>query len=1019
MRLDLQGQKADGLRVDGVRGKGWRVDPLIGFPRFPLAGLNALDGSLEFWVRPVNWDNFTGYWSHSPPKELNLSVARFYGTDKRDGTTKLFMQVTLPRAHNLEHGQPPIDPGHWNHIMVTWSRGDLQRAFIYLNGKWFARIFRADPDALKQIEPAYVEFGVTNKVTVKDMERPLIEIDEVAGYNYRLSNDEIRQANRRWMGPLEEIKLFECSTSYKFSIANLEFSLKPKLPHGIEPDRLKLTLLRGDRPLLGPFDAKVEKGQAHVLLSAGKPVPYGTYRFKFQVTDTKGKVVIDDHKDWVFEREPWRGCRAGTRTKTPAPWTPVKISRTAVETRMTRYALGTDGLPTAIYADGEDLLAGPVQLVEDGAPMKGGELETLGSNDVDASWRAAFTGRTCDVAMRCRAEYDGMVRYELRLSPKGKVGRIAFVMPFKAAHATRFMYNVAGRTGVSTGGVAGEDGMFLSSRLPEYWSAQWRAKRGRKAAGVPEFKDYRAWAFLTQIDLNDMNRGLYWFADNAAGWWQSQAVDAQTVSRRGDVVTLTCNLVSEPAELTDPKPIVFGILPHPARPLPAQYRLYERVSAKVDPKACSIFDAFKPWPLDPRTHSMKLYPAPDPDKPGDPSPSWAYAERCKPHMRAAKPDGYITMYLSKYWFSCRAGAYDGWEWRGGPTGQATLSQSFVDYLCWEMNEWIGRGIFDAIYLDECYEAPSRNVEAGQAVRLPDGSVQPGCTLWGYRQLMKRWRNIFTQHGQTPMLLGHHTRAYMYCGNVFADAMLDGEGHPTITANSRDFVDSLAPHRAEVIQNGRMWGVTPFFMVSIWEGGLAKGKGYNPHVRWAWRMARGAMSVLAHFENGTAYTDQGASVYRDYWHDVLRWGAGDPAVPFRSYWNNARFVRVEGQGKDVLVSFYQKPGQILLIASNRTDKPREIRVKLDLAALGLKGRLKVVDWDTGYKPADGLDIERAKAEKEVTTKLKDFNLDGVEQDAEFLDTLTERKKKAASVPRVEGDVLILPTRAKDFRVVSVE
>ena len=1037
--LDLMGGNVDQMYSKGIRGKSWVIDPQIGFPKFSLKGMNVKQGSLEFWLRPENWDNQTGLWpGQSAPHPMRLSVARFYGRDKRDGQTKMFMNATLPRIRRFDGNRTRIEPGYWQHYIVRWKKDQPGKAVLYLNARGFSGVWRAGNGLLKNLEPEYVEFGISDKITVSGGARPLIHIDEVVGYSYNLSEGEREQALRRWKTKLESFKPYSSRLSYKYSIGKLEFSLSTKLPLDVTPTLARVRLLDQDKNgevVLGPFEKKIENKRVSFVLCDRNPLPHAKYRLKFEVIDERGKVAIDAHKDWNFIKEPWRGNRIGFLDKTPPPWTPVKISKTAVETRMTKYQLGANGLPTEIIADGVNLLASPIQLLEDNKPLKSKSVEILGSQNVEASWKTSFAGETCDIDIRNTVEYDGMHRYEITIRQKGKVGRIQFVIPMKSEQAKRWMFNPAGRTGVRTGIVPDRDGTFLSSRRPAFWSADYHARRRKKER--PKWEEFQAYAFFTQFDLNDMNRGLYWFADHGGGWHQSKTVDAQEFIRKGGTTSVVLNLVAEPVEYRSDQPIVFGIIPHPARPLPRHFRLLERASPKEEPKFFQAYgSAFKPWPMDPRSHrgtgatglSMKLFPAPDPDEPDNPSPSWDYAERCIRGMKDVQPKGFRSMYLSNYWFSCRAGAYDHWEWRGGPTSQVTHSQSFVDYLCWEMNEWIRRDIFDAIYLDECYEAPSRNVEAGQACRLPDGSVQPGVTLWGFRQLMKRWRNIFHQNDLEPMFTCHLTRSMMYCGMTFVDSYLDGEGHPTITARSGSFVDRLSLTRAEVLQSGRMWGVTPFFMVSIWEGGLGMGKGWNPHKRWSWRMARGAMSLLAHFENGTTYTDQGGYVYRHYWNDVLRWGAGDLGVPFHSYWNNGDYLEVEGQGKATLVSFYQKANRILLIASNRKKEIWEIRVKLNLDRLGLKGKLNVVHWDTGYPPAKGDDIlskvELARLKnisppEEDILNAKAARDNGFEETEDLVEKLEADEEKGKDNPRLEGNVLILPTRPQDFRMVSIE
>ena len=946
---------------DGIRGHGWLIDGASAFPHIALKEMKTDSGALEFWLRPVNWDNFTGYWSHSPPGQRDLSVVRLTGGGK------LFLEVRLPRAHDLEHPRPVIDPGHWNHYVVNWDTQHA-KASVFLNGKWLLAV-KLDR-AVGALDTA--EFGVNDKVTIHHPgtgatldnpdapagDRPQIEVDEIVGYRTALLETEIKQAYLRWQKPLEPLPLFNSVVEYKYSINKLEVRIKPQLPADTPAATARVSANAFGPAVTGPIGTD---GVARIAFQLTTPIAPGKYQLQVELLDAAGKPLAKGVQDWERIAEPWAGNRCGILDKTPAPWTPIKVTGKTVETRMTRYELSPDGLPAQIYAAGEPLLAAPIQLLEDGHPLTGKIIEQAPSRDVEATWRAEFGGR---LTMDCRVEYDGLIRYEFRAT--GRVGVLAFVVPVKADRVTHWLTNAAGHSDCVTG-----------------------------LAGDGEFLKPATFGFFNQIDLHDRTRGLFWFADNAAGWIQSKDVPAQTVTRSGAVTTLRCNLAADAGEIA--KPIVFGILPHPARPMPEKYRLYERSDE------LSIFDAFKPWPMDPRTHSMQLYPAPDPEIKGSTEPSWAYAERCIPAMKHAKPVGYRTMYLSRFWFSCRAGAYDNWEWRSGPTQQATLTPRFVDYLCWEMNEWIGRGIFNAIYLDECYSCPTKNVAAGHAVVLPDGSVQAGDTLWGFREMMKRWRGIFIQHGLEPVMTGHHTGSFIYPGLVFCDGDLDGEGRPMITARSKDFIDAVPLHRLETIQNGAMWGITPFYMACIWELGLEK-RDSNPHKRWAWRMGRDVVAALAHYETAYAYTPQ--EVVRPYWQDVQRWGAGDPRVPFHPYWSNATGLQVAGQGADVLVSYYQQPGKILLIASNRTGAPREIRVKLNRAALGLPANAVVKQWDSTYEPAAGEDLLTTKDLPKVSDKPKD-------------DFQLEEPKAPVAVQKLEGDVLVLPTRAKDFRMVSVE
>ena len=1025
-----QGISADAIRVPGVRNTGWVIDPAGGMPRFDIRGMNARAGTLELWLRPVNWDDMTGYWNHSPPATPELSVVRFFGKDRRDGKVKMFVNATLPRANNLERKRQDIDPGHWSHLLIVWPGRDLLRAFVYRNGEWMSRIWRADAQTLENIEPLYAEIGASDEVTVARGERPVIEIDEVLGYDYDLLDDtERRQAYRRWLGPVEPLKPFDASIAYKASLGRFELRVTPMLPEDQVVGQITASLLEASDEK-GAGSGGVVVGSATVkrtadalpmqlILRDRQALKPGGYRLQVRLEDPAGQILAQDSLDWRLESEPWRDNRIGILDTVPSPWTPIVTRGNEAVTRMTKYVISSDGLPEQIIADGQNILAGAMRVEEAGTALKGTQWKFEQTTATQASWSARLIGVSCDVVGTFTLEYDGMLRCQWGIEPKADVVRpITIKLPMQASYASRYFFNEAGKSGVVTRVTPGADGVVLSSAWPQMNETSAAPSAGAKATPAGTRPD--RYGFFTQIDVNDTRRGLYWFADNAAGWQQSKKVDAQRLERHGDVVELLCNVVAEAGSAESIKtniqrPIVFGLLPHPARPMSNKSRQIDRVAPEVDAAMSSVFDTFRTWPRDPRGDrgSMKLYPAPDPAKPNDWAASWAAAEACLPSMKLSKPTGLRTMYLSNYWFSCRAGAYDNWEWRNGPTKQVTHAKSFVDYSCWEIDQWIGRGIWDAIYLDECYEAPSLNVESGQAIVLLDGSVQAGATLFGFREMLKRWRNIFHAHGKEPMILAHHTGSFIYAGLVFTDAYLDGEGRPIISARSGDFLDQTPLHRIDLLQNCELWGLSSFYMPCVWEVGL-ENKGQNPHKRWSWRMARGVVAVLAHHEAGYAFYDQGGPVYRDYWRDLLRWGAGDSSVPFTPDLRRGDTIKLDAKPGDAMVSYYRKGGQLLVIASNLTKSPRDLRITIDREKLGIQGKLRAAVVDSSWPPAAGSDIDRR------SPKQPDIDQKQPEGSVDPLDDLASDAGGVARPPDivVDGDAFVVPLRARDFLLFSV-
>lgn len=1035
IELDLRGKTAGSLEVDGIRGKGWLLDPAIGFPRVPLKGVTGKEGSLEFWLRPVNWDDTTGYWQHSPPEKLNLSVVRIFGR-AAGAKPSLLVNVTLPRAHDLERTRIPLDGGHWVHCVVVWRSEGKGHAGLYIDGKYHGRI-RIDAEALGSAEMTYAEFGINDDVTVIGNEPPRAEVDEIVAYNYAVDGDEVQQALARWKGLLEPIKLYRDAFAFKYSLQKLEYTIEPLLPRDVTPAAATVSLVdaASGKKVFTQAATAPAAGKYHFDLAQGGTLPAAKYRFDYKVEDAGGKCVIEGSRDWDYKIEPWRGCTAGILDKTPPPWTPIVVDGKTLSTRMTRYVLGDNGLPAEIYADGVNILAAPMELREDGTPMAG-TLSPLGpGKGAEAQWTARFAGKTADVDVQCRLEYDGMIRYEMAVKPKGTVAPLSLAIPIKDEFAKRYMYTSVNQGHCRTAAIEPNEAAIFETRELQGAAEAWREfQKEKKKDAKLEWNAFwqarraaaQGYDFVAQLDVNDMNRGLLWFCDNAAGWWQSKKVSAARLVRQGGRVEMVFNLVAEATEYKPTRPIVFAILPHPAKPIHPKYRLFEHVDGQTDPIACSIYDAFLPWPIEPRDHSMAMFPAVDPKNKAA-GPSWEYAESCIPTMKSAKPVGTRTMYLSRFWLSCRAGAYDGWEWRTGETGQASLTPSFIEYLCWEMDQWIGRGIFNAIYFDECYENSVRCLEGGQSVLLPDGAEQPGIMNFGFRELMKRWRGIFIQHGVEPVLMAHHTNSWQYGGFVFCDSTLDGENTPIVSLLSRDWMDSTSLARHECIQNARLWGIATFYMPFIAEGGFDK-KTLSQFPKWQWRMGRQAQAQFAHYQTATVYECQGKDVYAGYWKALLGWGGGDPNVPFRPYWDNAKYLTVEGQGGPALVSFYQRPGSVLLIASNRRKEAATLEIKLDLVAMGLKAptvRLLDPTFDPpagdDYTGAGSYQKDAAEAGKGMLNPLgEDDGAEAENIEKMFVDTKGQKMAADAKLePKLQGDVLTVPIRARDYRVIVLD
>jgi hypothetical protein len=272
--------------------------------------------------------------------------------------------------------------------------------------------------------------------------------------------------------------------------------------------------------------------------------------------------------------------------------------------------------------------------------------------------------------------------------------------------------------------------------------------------------------------------------------------------------------------------------------------------------------------------------------------------------------------------------------------------------------------------------------------------------------------------------------------VFCDSYLDGENRPIVSVRSGDWIDSTSKTQYEVLQNGRLWGVSSFYMPFVSEGGF-EDKSRSQFPRWQWRMARQAQSQFAHYETATVYEGQGAQVYTQYWKDLLGWGAGSTATTFHPYWDNAAYLQCDDQGGETLVSLYKQPGKVLLIASNRNKQDRAIKIKLNLKALGLREQSAAKSLDSSFALPAGADFlpaeyspkERAKllaqssakANETLTGEKRHDELDELSKgDISLEDPTVAKTRQAAEFdPKLSGDLLVVPVRGRDYRVIAIE
>jgi len=238
-------------------------------------------------------------------------------------------------------------------------------------------------------------------------------------------------------------------------------------------------------------------------------------------------------------RPPWLGTRVGISDEVMPPWTPLAVEGDAVKPWGRTYRFARSLLPTEVVTRGASVLAGPIAL---GGRANGKDVVWQPLPDQATSHKPAVVvigGGAESDSLRLRGtatiEYDGMVRVDLTLAPKGAttLERLWLDVPLKPKHA-RYLYHFPGRWG----------SVANSGHLPpEGW----------------------AHAFKPFVWLGDDDRGFAWFCESDQHWRPADPDRAITITRTPKATVLRLHLIEQPMKFDRALSYTFGFQATPVK----------------------------------------------------------------------------------------------------------------------------------------------------------------------------------------------------------------------------------------------------------------------------------------------------------------------------------------------------------------------------------------------------------------------------------------------------------------------
>ena len=642
----------------------------------------------------------------------------------------------------------------------------------------------------------------------------------------------------------------------------------------------------GGRDVLGRGEItafKLAYGETNVKHA---PLADGTHQATFRALDAAGRVLATESAAFDKKSFPWETVRVGVSDEVIPPFTPLVVRGSVVHCWGRAYHHAPTGLPEKIVTRGADVLAHPCRL-EGTAEGKALRFEPTrpirwltkqpGVVELAADSRSGPLG----LQVHVRTEYDGMMKYTLRLVPRGRmtVDRLSLVVPFHDRHAV-LLHSVGEVNRMNS----------RAGYVPKGTGVVWTSREARNATVLGTFIPY--WW------LGDHDRGLCWMADNDRGWSTDAvtpnggSVPAVEFVRRGDVLSARVNLFAVPKTIAKPVELVFALEAGPCRPEPPGWRLARLPGNPALPGQtlrlgwyCRGVRTFQGY--------------------GRPPDMAKYLKMVRAY-RAEFGTGFgVNMSPNDLWGKTEENKYYVAEWS---PGYPSLRRN--DYVMYHLDKLLAAGYIEGLYSDVTSPVPWNNVITGIGYVRDDGRVQAGYTIFAHRDFYKRTAYLHHKHRGKFGTLVHMTGSMVLPSYGFWTGKHDNEwsrGGP-----GRDAIDVWPLGELCARSMSRQWGLT-----ATWH---TPAVGHGDDLQ---------CLLLLHDMVGRVSSRQNRCLPAQ-----LLFGLGEPDVAFMGYW--ALGCKTDPVRPKVLASAWVRPTQhtALVAVVNLSDAAWQGRIHLPLGKLGV-------------------------------------------------------------------------------------
>lgn len=898
--------------------------------QYPGSVLNTKQGTVSFWMKPVDWDfkdtkfhvfceargdnSWLVLYKYKDAHELYFLFGRMKSADSGNG----FVIVEAPAVK--------WERGSFHHVTATW---DEQNIRIYTDGILQAAVkipaakrpekfdtFCAGPYT-PNAWPNPQGDTLLDDLRVYDRALTGSEVEELyASYNFRkIDKSQIPvKFNRIKMNPSADGKALDLFFSLTRTTQKRSgFPVEMEVILNDKTTVLKKTLQAASTEYNWRFQiADLAQGDYKLILRPVRETPQDKIEdgsFLFRIGDAEPVV---DHS----VPEPWTPVKAVVRSGNsgltswlqrilPGDAEPRGAELTSL---FQRVEFSRSIFPVQMFSGKVPLLRGAMRFELNGKAFAPAEKTKIVEQQDDfAVVETAGTDSGFELSSRCRFEFDGMMWFDVTLTPKGKdsVNSAKIVVPLRPEVSTLF-----------------------NRFAKDYF--QFRGFRAGELRQTVKSNHFDETDQLPVMWVGNDERGLYYFAQDQAGRRLKNRAETLRLDPGKDGATLTINLVDY--VFTPEKPVTwsFGLQITPVRPFVRNRRLWRPWSA---------VNLWFPW--------EKIHNVPDA----------RFAKDNYPAMRKSfSSDGSIPLfhYFAGFSASPENPGYpqhaNEWSITPPPAGTEVSpndrewryvfmcagSRSYRDYYLRSMSRCMRELKMQELYFDNCWSWFCGNEAHGCGWTDEHGKKYCTANILGSRELAK---NIYREHRrQYPygLIVRHISQIPEPPLISFCDALVDGECFMLDVGRDESYYNVFRPDFFRASFRGEQFGMPSVFIPQferayqlhfpekLKDSQAGKLPGQEKHIR------HFIGYILAHDTH--AWPNFGVSVSK-YLKIMDNAGITDDSA-FYGYWQPDSPVRTAGTLSDrIMASAYAADNGALVILMNDTDQPADVLLSLDSKVFG--------------------------------------------------------------------------------------